>query len=273
MELIRATDVTFSYADRPVLANVNLSVEPGEIVSLLGPNGSGKTTLLKLILGIFSPDSGAVLFNGRPLKEITPRQLARKVAYVPQFHRMAFAYRVTDVVLMGRMPHKPLLSRYNAADKEAACHAMEKMSLTALKDKNYTEISGGERQRVLIARALAQGADILIMDEPAASLDFGNQIRLLEQIRLLAAEGYTFVKATHFPDHALWIADRVVMLQNGKVLADGRPGDVLIEERVCGLYDTKVTIANIAPGIKTCIPRFFSEKGQRNQERLSIEKG
>ena len=255
MELIRAENISFAYSDTPVLANVSVSVKRGEIVSLLGPNGSGKTTLIKVMLGIYRPRLGAVFFEGRSMLEITPRELAKRIAYVPQFHRMAFAYRVMDVVLMGRLPHKPFFFRYSQEDRETALHALERLSISHLKDKRYTEVSGGERQLILIARALAQGADTLIMDEPANSLDFGNQIRLLDEIRKLAQEGYTFVKSTHFPDHALWIADRVIMLQHGAVIADGKPDDIMNDESICNLYNTRITIIRIDDRVRTCVPR------------------
>ncbi|NJL59788.1 MAG: ABC transporter ATP-binding protein [Desulfobacteraceae bacterium] len=162
---------------------------------------------------------------------------------------------------MGRTPHKSFFSRYSKLDKETAFHAMEKLSVLRLKDKNYTEISGGERQLVLIARALAQGADTLVMDEPATSLDFGNQIMLLDRISRLAQEGYTFIKSTHFPDHALWIADRVIMLQNGAVIANGRPDEIMDEETVCRLYNTEIAIVGIGKGVKTCVPQSLIRKG------------
>jgi len=255
MELIRTENISFAYSDGPVLADVSVSVKQGEIISLLGPNGSGKTTLIKVMLGIYRPRLGAVFFEGKSMLEITPREIAKRIAYVPQFHRMVFAYRVLDVVLMGRLPHKPFFFRYSQADRDAALCALERLSISHLKDKRYTEVSGGERQLILIARALAQGADMLIMDEPANSLDFGNQIRLLDEITKLAQEGYTFVKSTHFPDHALWIADRVIMLQQGAVIADGRPDDIMNDESICNLYNTRITIIRIDDRVRTCVPR------------------
>jgi len=255
MELIRADGITFGYSRSPVLHNVSLSVRKGEIVSLLGPNGSGKSTLLKVLLGLYRPGSGSVLLEGRPISRIAPKELAKRIAYVPQTHRMAFAYRVVDVVLMGRTPHKPFFSRYSRHDLDIALQALDRLSIGHLKDQSYTDISGGERQLTLIARALAQGADILVMDEPATSLDFGNQVRLLDQITGLSRLGFTFVKSTHFPDHAMWIADRVVMLQKGSVIADGKPSDVMNDESVCRLYNTEVSILKVNGTLRTCMPR------------------
>ncbi|MEN6440110.1 MAG: ABC transporter ATP-binding protein [Syntrophobacter sp.] len=261
MELIRAERINFSYGGSPVLKDISFSVDKGRIVSLLGPNGSGKSTLIKVLLGIYRPGSGSVLFEGKPLSRIAPKELAKRIAYVPQTHRMAFAYTVLEVVLMGRTPHKPLFSRYSKEDVEIALHSLDRLSISHLRHRSYTEVSGGERQLTLIARALTQGADMLIMDEPANGLDFGNQIRLLDQIADLARDGYTFIKSTHFPDHALWIADRVVMLQNGGVIADGSPSDVMDEEAICRLYNTKISILKINGSLKTCVPRAIANGG------------
>lgn len=255
MELIRMDNICFTYSRAPVLRDVSLSVRRGEVMSLLGPNGSGKTTLIKILLGIYRPASGSVLFEGQAISAMTPRSLARRVAYVPQFHRMVFAYRVLDVVLMGRSPHKSFFFRYSSEDRDMAASALERLSILHLRDKRYTEISGGERQLVLIARALAQGADTLVMDEPANNLDYGNQIRLLDEIRKLSQEGYTFIKSTHFPDHALWIADRVVMLQRGAIIADGRPDDIMNDTSICNLYKTEVAVIRIGGALRTCIPK------------------
>lgn len=255
MELIRTDNISYGYSDTPVLTHVSISVQQGEIISLLGPNGSGKTTLIKLILGIYRPLCGTVFFEGRSMLDITARELARRIAYVPQSHRMVFAYKVMDVVLMGRMPHKSFFFRYSDQDREAALHSLERLSISHLRDKRYTDVSGGERQLILIARALAQGADTLVMDEPANSLDFGNQIRLLDEIQKLAREGYTFIKSTHFPDHALWIADRVILLQNGTLIADGPPDDIMNDDSIGRLYNTRISILCTESGIKTCFPR------------------
>jgi iron complex transport system ATP-binding protein len=267
MELIRAEGVSFSYSGSLVLRDISLSVERGRIVSLLGPNGSGKSTLLKVLLGIFRPTKGSVLFEGKPVTRIAPKELAKRIAYVPQTHRMAFAYKVLDVVLMGRSPHKSFFSRYSSEDVEIALHFLDRLSISHLKDRSYTEVSGGERQLTLIARALTQGADTLIMDEPTNGLDFGNQIRLLDQLADLARDGYTCIESTHFPDHALWIADRVVMLKGGAIIADGSPGEVMDEEAVCRLYNTEISIFKVNGSVKTCLPRSIVNNGQKHQVR------
>ena len=252
--LMQAREVSFAYRGRKVLHDITVSVGRGEVVSLLGPNGSGKTTLLKILLGLLRPQRGSVLFEGRPLKATPRDELARRIAYVPQVHREAFAYTVADVVLMGRMPYHSFFSTFSAKDRKIAETSMERLGILHLRNRPYTEISGGERQLALIARALTQGADTLVMDEPANGLDFGNQIRLLDQIADLARDGYTFIMSTHFPEHAFWIADHVVMLQNGSVLADGKPNDVMSEEAIYQLYNTRVSLFKFKGTVVTCVP-------------------
>ncbi len=261
MSLIDVTHLSYGYSHQPVLKDVSLSVAKGEIVSLLGPNGSGKTTLLKHILGLLTPHEGGVSLEGTPISDMAPRALARRMAYVPQIHRLSFGYRVLDVVLMGRLPHKPFFSRFRTEDTRVAIDALERLSISHLKDRPYTEISGGERQLILIARALAQGADIFIMDEPVTGLDYGNQIRLLSRISDLAHSGYTFIKTTHFPDHALWVSDRVVMLKAGEIIADGPTEAVMTSDRLYGLYETDVDVLTVKGGARICMPAVFFKGG------------
>jgi iron complex transport system ATP-binding protein len=260
MTILSVDHVTYGFARKPVLEDVTLSFNRGEVVSILGPNGSGKTTLLKLLLGLNRARSGVIRLEGRDVSRIPPRQLARRIAYVPQLHRLSFSYRVVDVVLMGRMPHKPFFFQYGARDREMALNAMERLSIAHLQDRPYTEISGGERQLTLIARAIAQGADIFIMDEPVSGLDYGNQIRLLGQIAELAQTGYTFIKTTHFPEHAIWISDRVIMLKAGRVMADGEALVVTNEENLYRLYNTPIGVVSTDEGIRVCIPRHLAER-------------
>ena len=254
MSLIEIEQVSFGYSHQPVLKEISVAFEEGEIVSLLGPNGSGKTTLLKLILGLYNPRNGSVRLEGRPVRTIPAKELARRIAYVPQVHRLSFGYRVLDVVLMGRVPHKPFFFRFSDADEEIALQALERLSITHIRDRPYTSISGGERQLVMIARALAQGAGIFIMDEPVNGLDYGNQIRMLSRITELARSGYTFIKTTHFPDHALWVSDRVVMLKAGVVIADGTTEEVITPANLYRLYNTPVDVLGLDGGGRICVP-------------------
>jgi iron complex transport system ATP-binding protein len=254
MTVLRVENIGFAYADTPVLDGVSFSVAKGELVSVLGPNGCGKTTLLKLLLGIFAPQRGRVLLNGVDIGQIGRKSLARQVAYVPQVHSAPFSYPVLDVVMMGRMPHMSFFSRFSKEDEKEALGALEKTGILHLRDKPYTRISGGERQLTLIARALAQGARVFILDEPLNGLDYGNQLKLLEQLHGLCDEGYTFVKSTHFPDHAFWVSDHVIMLKNGVVHSDGPPNDVITQESLYELYGTKVFVLPYADNFRICVP-------------------
>lgn len=254
--LIDVLHVSYSYGSRPVVRDVSLSFKQGEIVSLLGPNGSGKTTLLKLLLGILEPQTGTVSFDDRPLQAYPRHELARQLAYVPQVHHEAFAYAVEDVVLMGRMPYHSFFSAYSLKDREIVERAMARLNILHLKDRPYTEISGGERQLALIARSLSQGANVFVMDEPVNGLDYGNQMRLLNDISGLAREGLTFIMTTHFPDHALMMADRVVLFKKGAIVADGPPIHAITRDTLFALYQIDVDIVSIADGRRVCLPTW-----------------
>lgn len=254
--LIEVAQVGFGYGRKRVLNEVNLTVSPGEIVALLGPNGSGKTTLLKIMLGFLQPGSGSVSFEGRPLSAVPAKLLARRIAYVPQVHREAFSYSVADVVLMGRMPYHDFFSAFTENDRKIARTAMARLQIAHLADHPYTEVSGGERQLALIARSLAQGADIFIMDEPVNGLDYGNQLRLLKGIRNLAKEGLTFVMTTHFPDHALMTADRAVLLRQGEIMAEGPPEAAITRDSLFALYRIEVEVVQVNGSGRVCLPAW-----------------
>jgi|LSQX01.3.fsa_nt_gb iron complex transport system ATP-binding protein len=254
MTLIEARDVTFAYDSRPVLRDVSLTVRRGEVISLLGPNGSGKSTLLKVLLGLLRPARGSVRLKGTEIGRIDPRAVARQIAYVPQSHRGAFSYKVIDVVLMGRLPHKPFFFSYSGKDRDIAHEKMARLSIAHLAERPYTELSGGERQLTLIARAMTQGAEIFVLDEPATGLDYGNQLRLLEEIIKLAREGYTFIKSTHSPEHAFWLGDRSVMMKDGAVIGDGRTASVVTNESLFALYQARVSVVRINGSFRVCVP-------------------
>lgn len=239
---LQAHQLHYAWRGQLVLQGVNLALGPGEVVSLLGANGAGKSTLLRLLLGLLSPLYGMVTLGDRPLAQYGRRELAQQLAYVPQVHVTPFPYRVEDVVLMGRLPANGLLGNAQAgpADRERVAQVLERLGILALKDRAYTEISGGERQLTLIARALIQGARMLILDEPVNGLDYGHQMRLLEHLQRLAAEGYAILTTTHHPEHALLAATRVLVLEDGRITADGRPGEVVTPARIRHLYGVQV---------------------------------
>jgi iron complex transport system ATP-binding protein len=237
---LAAERLSFGYPGRTIGRDVSLTVKPGEAVALLGPNGGGKTTLLKTMLGLLSPHDGQVLVEGRPLSALSVAERARLVGYVPQAHAGAFAFAVREVVLMGRTAHQGLFAGASAADRAVAETMLAELGVGHLAGQPYTQISGGERQLVLIARALAQEPRYVVLDEPTASLDFGNQGKVMRRIKDLTRLGLGVLFTTHDPNQALRHADRVALLGSGRLLIDGLPGEVLIEERLKALYGADV---------------------------------
>lgn len=254
MVALEARDLSFRYDSRVVLDRTSLLVNRGEVVSLLGPNGSGKTTLLKLLVGVKYPESGQILVEGAPAESWPVKVLARKIGYVPQLHQIFFPYRVLDVVLMGRVSQHSIFSSYSREDRQAAHRALGRLSIDHLENRPYTKISGGERQLVLIARALAQDTTILILDEPVTGLDYGNQLRFLHQIRELALQGYAILLSTHSPDHALLVSNRVYLLKDGKIQAEGSPQGVITSDNLEMLYQVNVQIVGGPHGRSLCVP-------------------
>jgi len=257
--MLTASHLAYAYDRRMVLEDLSLTLAAGESVALLGANGSGKSTLLRLLLGIHRPLRGQIQLGAEPLQSLSARERARRLAYVPQDHGAAFPFPVRDVVLMGRIPHQSLLGRASSRDRAAAAGAMERLGILAFADRPYTELSGGQRQLVLIARALAQEAPIMILDEPVTGLDYGNQHRLMAQIQDLAHSGYAILQSTHYPEHALAAASRVILLKDGRVLADGAPGEVLSPEHLHSLYGVKTEFVAVADGRRAILPILTKE--------------
>ena len=256
MSTLLAESLAFGYRGLPVGADVDLSLGPEEIVALLGPNGCGKTTLFKTLLGLLPERGGRVVLDGRPVRRMPRREIARRVAYVPQAHDAVFPFTVHDMVLMGRTAHRGVFSSPAAADRRRALDALEQLGIGDLAPRDYTRISGGQRQLVLVARALAQDASLIVMDEPTASLDFGNQVQVLERVIRLAKSGLGLMISTHNPDHAFACASRVVVLHEGSVIADGPPARLLTSELLERIYGVEVEIEKLTTGTSICAPRF-----------------
>lgn len=235
--MIELRNLCFAYhRDQPVLNNVTLKIKPGEVVNVLGPNGCGKTTLLKSVLGFLPVPSGTVLIDGADIRLVKRRDLALKLSYVPQSHGGIFNYKVLEVVLMGRTAHSPW-HRFRPEDYDRAREALDQVRVGHLIDRAYLQLSGGERQLVLIARALAQNSQALIMDEPVSGLDYGNQFHLLTVIRELSLNGGpSFVLTTHHPEQAVYLGGRAILLKNGALYADGPTRDIVTNEAICDLY-------------------------------------
>jgi iron complex transport system ATP-binding protein len=252
---ITVSDLSFAYQDKRVLSDVSLHASSGELTCIIGPNGVGKSTLFRCILGILKSYSGTAKVNDIDIKTLTPKQLARMAAYIPQSHAPVFHYSVLDMTLMGTTALMSAFATPKREEIKVAEEALKRLGIYHLRDRDFAKTSGGERQLVLIARALAQQAKILIMDEPTANLDYGNQIRVLEQVKLLAKQGYTIIQSTHQPDQAFFYADHVLALKEGRIFVSGTPKEVMDEKLIFDLYGVKVKIQSIQNDtIRFCIP-------------------
>ena len=243
--MIQIEDVHYSYGSHQVLRGVSFSMEKGEFVCILGANGCGKTTLLKTILDFLTPQRGRVTLYGQDVHRMDERARARKIAYIPQYHTPPFPFAVRDVVLMGRTPHLGRVCHPTPDDERVARQAMERLGVLQYADQSYTALSGGQRQMVVIARALAQQPDLLIMDEPTSSLDFGNQYLVLAQVKQLAREGMGVLMVTHNPDHAVYCADRIVAMEEGKILAMGQTERVIREQVMNHIYHMPIKVRRV----------------------------
>ena len=250
--------VTCGYGTTPILKDVSLTLRQGEIVCILGPNGIGKTTVFRSVLGFLKLLEGEVLLDGVPRDRIRARDFAKCVGYVPQSHEPPFPYSVPDVVVMGRAAHlrpfeAPGLEEYRIVDQ-----VLNMLEISYLREKTYTQISGGERQMVLIARALAQNSGLLVMDEPTANLDFGNQIHVLQSIKKLTASGLGVLMTTHNPDHAFLCCDRVILLTKDKQVLEGTVDEIVTEENLRKAYGVEVrittTVTETGEKIRSCVP-------------------
>ncbi|WP_118135629.1 ABC transporter ATP-binding protein [Oceanicella sp. SM1341] len=237
MELISASDLAVGHRGRVLARGISLSLRAGETLCLLGPNGAGKTTIFRTLLGLIPPLGGEVALGGEPLDRLTRAERARRLAYVPQSLAAPFAYPAREFVLQGRTAHLGLFAAPGPADRAAAEAALATMGIAHLGPEPVTRLSGGQRQLVLIARALAQAAPALLLDEPAASLDFGNRERLLARLEALAGQGLGLVVSTHEPAHALRLADHVLTVDAAGRIASGPPAELLTPEHLSALYD------------------------------------
>ena len=258
---IEVKNLSFSYGDRPVLHDISFSVGKGEFLSILGPNGVGKSTLFRCVLGLLSGYTGQVLVDGVDARSFSVREAARHIAYIPQSSHPVFNYSVFDIVLMGRTSGLSTFRSPGRKDTEQCLWALEKIGISHLRDRCFHRLSGGEQQLVLIARALVQNAPILMLDEPTANLDFGNQLLVLEQARSLAREGYTVIQTTHHPEQSYMFSDRILAIQKGRVLTEGKPSEVLTEETIRSLYGVDVDVVSLNnDNVRICVPNLIKNK-------------
>lgn len=242
-------ELTYTYrGGHTALRNISFAARQGELLSVLGPNGAGKSTLFRCILGGLPDYGGAILLDGRDTRTLDQRTLAAHIAYIPQIHRPTFGYSVLDTVLMGLTRQLSPFRSPSAQQEQQALATLEQLGVVHLTYRNFAELSGGEQQLVLIARALAQKAEVLMMDEPTSALDYGNQLRILQMVRRLAAQGYTVILSTHNPQHALTFATTLLALHGGTAAAWGRPAQVLTPELMETLYGVRAEFLQTASG-------------------------
>ncbi|MCL2281507.1 MAG: ABC transporter ATP-binding protein [Dehalococcoidia bacterium] len=253
---IEVRGLRFSYGERTVLDEINALACPGEILSVIGPNGVGKSTLFHCILGLYNKYDGHIVIDGNDIRGLSIQQMARLIAYVPQSNYPSFNFSVFDMVLMGTSAHISSISTPGKKQMLLADEALEQLGIAHLRNRAYTHISGGERQLTIIARALVQQTKVLILDEPVANLDFGNQLLVLNQIKKLARLGYTVMQATHNPDQTFMFSDRVLALKDGHVLAYGVPAEVVTEDLMQKLYKTDIEVASLyGDKVRICVPK------------------
>lgn len=252
--MLEARALAIGYGARIVASGIDLALARGEVLCLLGPNGAGKTTLFKTLLGLLPVKAGEVRLSGEPIAGLTRQEMARTIAYVPQAQVMEFAYTVLDLVLMGRTAHLGPFAAPRVVDHERARAALADLGILDLAEREANRISGGQRQLCLVARALAQDAPLLVMDEPTASLDLGNRLLVLDRVRRLREQGYGIVFSTHDPDQAHDLATRVAVIADGRLAAYGSPTDVLTGEMLSAVYGVAVAIERTPSGRSVVVP-------------------
>jgi iron complex transport system ATP-binding protein len=255
--MLAVESLAFGFPGRTVGRDVSFALQAGEAMCVLGPNGGGKTTLFRTLLGLLPKHDGVIRLHDQEIENLSRHEIARRVGYVPQGHVGYFAFTVREFVLMGRTAHLGLFSVPGRKDREIAERALESLDIAHLADQPVTEISSGERQLALVARALAQEPKLLVLDEPTASLDFGNQVRVLQRISALAGSGISILFSSHDPDHAFLCAHRALLLAEGRVLEIGAPRAVIRADTLERMYGVAVEVMPLPGGAHTCLPSML----------------
>ena len=256
-------DAGFSYGKRDVFNGVNLELRKGQFVSILGPNGAGKSTLFKCMLGQLSGYKGEIAVCGDDIASLRPHEIAARIAYTPQAHSLPPYFRALDIALMGAAHRTGLFASPGAAEREFAGACLERLGVGGLANRSFGRLSGGERQLVLLARSLVQRAKILVMDEPTANLDFGNQIRVLAMAKELTGQGYSVIQSTHNPEQAYSFSDWIVLLKGGGVIASGAPKDVVNGDLISEAYGIRVEVESLrGDSARACITAEATARGR-----------
>lgn len=255
---LEAEGLAIGYGRVEIGSGIDMAVRSGDILCLLGPNGCGKTTLFRTLLGLIPPLGGRLALDGRPLARLSRAEIARCIAYVPQAHAPPFPFETLEVVLMGRTARLGRFAQPGRADRAAARAALDRLGIGELAHADYSRLSGGQRQLVLIARALAQEAPLIVMDEPTASLDFGNQARVLAQIAGLARDarkgGQGVVLSTHDPDQAFALDAHVLLMKDGGIFRRGPALEALTDAALSAVYGLPITVERTSSGRRVCLP-------------------
>jgi iron complex transport system ATP-binding protein len=254
--MLKVMQAEIAYKKRTILKDVSFELFAGQSVCLLGKNGVGKSTLFKSLLGFLPLRSGEIYLNERLLTTYSKQELARQIAYIPQKQKGVFHFTVFEMILMGTTARLKSYQQPGKTEYELAEAALELLNIRYLKEQLFSEISGGEQQLVIIARSVAQQSKIIIMDEPCANLDYGNQIIVLEMIKKLTRAGFLIIQATHDPNHALQYGDHVLILQDGTLTLSGTPATILTSEVLAAMYQVPIEVDMLTASRQlVCVPK------------------
>lgn len=242
--MLKVENLNFYYGEHHVLKNISFNAEKPELWALMGPNGGGKTTFFKCIMGFLKPDSGSIIISGINYKEITTSKMAKLISYVPQEHKPPFPFTVREIVLMGRSPYMNGVFGLKNKDYDIADNSMETVGILDIAHKPVTSLSGGQRQLVLIARAIAQDTPIMILDEPTSALDFNNQINIWKILKQISSSKLV-IACSHDPNHILWFTDKTIAVKNGEIKASGITKEIISTQLLKEIYGSEYYIANV----------------------------
>ena len=242
---VRGVNFTYPGTTRQILHDITFGIKAGEIMEILGPNGAGKSTLLSLMMGFLKADSGSIEIEGVSIGNMTAKQIAGKVGYVPQTHEATFDYRVKDFIMMGIAPEKGMFGRPSAEDEDKCLAVMEDLSIGHLAERSYMQIIGGERQQALIARAIMQDPRIILFDEPTAHLDYGNTYRTLQMVKEMAEKGFAVIITTHDPNQALLLGGKAGIIDGSGHMISGPVSEIVTEEQLSQIYNCDLKLVQI----------------------------